>query len=103
MESNVNFDNQNDGATASTLEVNQGGNYLEAAGPFVAPRVVNLSQMQIAAMTAMGKSNEEIGAYYGVTSKEIYRAKVNFGMYKVRETNEPKVDYVINLNFDMNM
>jgi hypothetical protein len=61
---------------------------------------------RIAALTAIGKSNQEIANIYGVKTKDIAQAKVAFGMYKTRKSRDgaAKVPaYITTLDFDMEM
>ena len=70
------------------------------------PRIINLSMTRIAALTAIGKSNQEIANIYGVKTKDIAQAKVAFGMYKTRKSRDgaAKVpSYITTLDFDMEM
>ena len=70
------------------------------------PRIVELSMTRIAALTAIGKSNQQIADIYGVKSTDIAKAKVSFGMYKTRKSKDgnPKVPpYITTLAFDMEM
>ena len=70
------------------------------------PRIIELSMTRIAALTAIGKSNQQIADIYGVKTKDIAQAKVSFGMYKTRKSKDgtPKVPpYITTLAFDMEM
>jgi hypothetical protein len=64
------------------------------------PRVINISKMQVASFLGLGWSRENIATFYGVTPQDMYKAMRELGFYKQKETNSPKVDYVINLTFD---
>jgi hypothetical protein len=64
------------------------------------PRVINISKMQVASFLGLGWSRENIATFYGVTPQDMYKAMRELGFYKQRETNNQKIDYVINLNFD---
>lgn len=89
MEPNTDFDNNN---TTTMPEPTMDSSV----------RVVNLSQKEIAAYTAMGWNNARLAKHFGVSTTDIYRAKERFGLYTVRNPKAAKApEYVINLHFDM--
>jgi hypothetical protein len=64
------------------------------------PRVVNISRTTVASMIGLGWTREQMAKALNITTKDMFKAMRDLGFYEQRKTNTPKVDYVINLNFD---
>jgi hypothetical protein len=64
------------------------------------PRVVNISKTQVATMLGFGWTREQMAKALNITTKDMFKAMRDLGFYEQRKTNNPKVDYVINLTFD---
>lgn len=87
MEPNTNFDNQE--------TMNETINEAVA----VTPRVVVISETQLAAFRTQ-YSRQQIADYYGISSPEVYKAMVDFGMVEPK-TKSTTPEYVIELVRDM--
>lgn len=90
MEPNFNFDQDQDNATLDN-------NTSETA----APRVIRISQTELAALRGQGYNRAAIANYYGITAQELYQVMVGFGMVKARTEKENLPSYIIEPVADM--